>query len=137
MEPTKIQVLGWCLFRRHLDAHGELYLALPDNEVKGLRLRVPGLKHYTAGVGVTKHKLVHETKRCQKGVSPEWRLVKAAIIAGSAFTVTAAVGDFHELAAGFVEQGKGFETAFDGTRFRSIRSEGHQIARQGQEQVRP
>ena len=60
-----------------------------------------------------------------KGVSPEWPLVKAPIIAGSAFPVTAAVGDFHEFAARLVEQGKGLGTAFDGAGFRPVGSQGH------------
>lgn len=68
---------------------------------------------------------------------PEWRLVKASIIAGSAFAVTAAVGDFHEFTPRLIEQWIRFGTAFDGARFRSVGSEGHQIARQGQQQILP
>ncbi|MDR3643307.1 MAG: hypothetical protein P4L74_06820, partial [Candidatus Doudnabacteria bacterium] len=37
-------------------------------------------------------------------VSPEWPLVKAMIIAWSAFPISAAMRDFHELAARFVQQ---------------------------------
>ncbi len=58
---TKIEVLGWWLFGRHLDPSGDLYLALPDNEVKDLRLRVPGVKHYGAWAEAKRHKFVHET----------------------------------------------------------------------------
>jgi hypothetical protein len=36
-------------------------------------------------------------------VSPEWPLVKVLIFAGSAFPISATMGDFHELAAWFVE----------------------------------
>ena len=42
-------------------------------------------------------------------VSPEWPLVKAPIIAGTAFPVTAAVRDFYEAAARLIEQWVGFE----------------------------
>jgi hypothetical protein len=38
-----------------------------------------------------------------EGVSPEWPLVKVLIFAGSAFPISATMGDFHELAAWFVE----------------------------------
>jgi predicted ATP-dependent endonuclease of OLD family len=73
----------------------------------------------------------------KNGDGPEWRLVKAAIIAGSALPITAAVRDFHECAPRLVEQGKGFGAAFDGARFSPMRSEGHQVARQGQQQILP
>jgi hypothetical protein len=60
---TRIQVLGWWLFgREHFDAHGDLYLALPDNAVKDLNLKVTGAKHYGAWASATRHKLVHETR---------------------------------------------------------------------------
>ena len=39
----------------------------------------------------------------QASVSPEWPLVKAAIIAGAAFPVAAAVRDFYETAARLIE----------------------------------
>lgn len=62
VEATKIQVLGWWLFgRQNLDPNGDLYVALPDNAVKDLNLRVPGVKHYGAWASATRHKLVHET----------------------------------------------------------------------------
>jgi hypothetical protein len=62
VEPTKIKVLGWWLFGRHLDSDGELYRVLPDNAAMNLNLRVPGVKDYSAWASVEKHKLVHLTK---------------------------------------------------------------------------
>jgi hypothetical protein len=32
VDATKINVLGWWLFGRHLDSNGDLYRVLPDNE---------------------------------------------------------------------------------------------------------
>ena len=62
VDPTQIQVLGWCLFgRQQFDPNGDLYLALPDNAVKDLNMRVRGAKHYDARASATRHKLVHET----------------------------------------------------------------------------
>jgi hypothetical protein len=57
------------------------------------------------------------------GDRPEWPLVKGLIIAGSAFPVAAAVGDFHELVARLIEQRIGFGAVFDGARFTTIGSE--------------
>jgi len=56
---------------------------------------------------------------------PEWPLVTGSIIAGSAFPVTAAVGDFHELTARLIEQGIGLGAAFESARFRAVGAEGH------------
>jgi hypothetical protein len=41
--------------------------------------------------------------RARASVSPEWPLVKAAIIAGAAFPVATAVGDLYEAAARSIE----------------------------------
>ena len=44
--------------------------------------------------------------RCRHDIlmdRPEWPLVKASIIAGAAFPVAAAVGDFYEAAARLIE----------------------------------
>ena len=60
----------------------------------------------------------------------EWPLVKASIIAGSAFPITTAVGDFDEPPAGLVEQRIRFGAAFDGAWLPSIRSARNQIPRQ-------
>jgi hypothetical protein len=59
---ARIQMLGWWLFgRQNPDPNGDLYLALPDNAVKNLNLRVKGAKHYDATVNATRHDLLHET----------------------------------------------------------------------------
>jgi len=58
---TKIEALGKRFLARSSDSHGDLYVALADNEVKDLNLRVPGVKHYGAWATATRHKLVHET----------------------------------------------------------------------------
>ena len=47
------------------------------------------------------------------------------------------MGDFHELTAQLIEEGIGFGSAFDGSRFGSVGSDGHQIAGEGQEQACP
>ena len=60
---------------------------------------------------------------------PEWPLVKASIIAGSAFPIVAAMGDFHEEVAWFIEEGVGFWAAFDGAWFAAVGAVAHQIAR--------
>jgi hypothetical protein len=54
---TRIRVLGWWLFGRQLDPSGDLYVALPDNAVKNLNLRVRGVKHYGAWATVAKLRL--------------------------------------------------------------------------------
>jgi len=54
---TKIQVMGWWFFGRHLDPSGDLYVVLPDNAVKDLNLRVSGVKHYGARATVEKIRL--------------------------------------------------------------------------------
>ncbi len=56
-------------------------------------------------------------------------LVKAPIIAGASFPVTAAVGDFYKLAARLIEQGVGFGAALDRARFEAIGPVAHQVAR--------
>ena len=48
----------------------------------------------------------------RKGVGSEWPLVKVTIFTGSAFPVSAAMRDFHELAAGLVVKGSGITFLF-------------------------
>jgi hypothetical protein len=55
--PTRIKVLGWWLFRRSLDADGDLYINMSDNTEKDLNLTIPGVKHYNAEVSVQKVRL--------------------------------------------------------------------------------
>ena len=64
-------------------------------------------------------------RRGHEGVSPEWPLDKASIIAGSAFPVTAAVGDFDEPPPWLVEQGIGFGSVFDRSGLATIGSKGN------------
>ena len=59
------------------------------------------------------------------GDGSEWPLIKASIIAGAPFPVTTTVGDFHELAAGLIEQGVGFGPTLDRARLPAIGSKGH------------
>ena len=59
----------------------------------------------------------HGARNHPKPAIPEWPLVKVSIIAGSAFPVTARMGDFHELSARPIEPGKGLGAAFDRARF--------------------
>jgi hypothetical protein len=54
VDATKIKVLGWWLFGRHLDNNGDLFIVLPDNTERDLNLRVPGVKHYDAHAEVQK-----------------------------------------------------------------------------------
>jgi len=62
---------------------------------------------------------------------------EASTIAASAFPVTAAVGDFDEFTARLIEEGIGLGTTFDGGRFSSVGSAGHELARQDPQQVFP
>ena len=59
------------------------------------------------------------------GVSPEWPLVKAPKIAGSAFPVSAAMGYFHEAVTRSVEQRISFGPAFYRARLFAVGSERH------------
>jgi len=68
---------------------------------------------------------------------PEWPLVKAAIIAGSAFPIATAVGDFHKCAAGPVEQRVRFWAALDRSGFPAVGTVTHQVARQIVQEVLP
>jgi hypothetical protein len=61
VDATKIKVLGWWLFGRSLDNHGDLFIVLPDNTERDLNLRVPGVKHYDAEATAVKHKMIHQT----------------------------------------------------------------------------
>ena len=62
--PTAIEVggkaLGW---------DSRAYLALPDNMTKVVTAQVKGAKHYSAGVGASKHRLVHLTQ-CRALTNP-------------------------------------------------------------------
>jgi hypothetical protein len=58
-------------------------------------------------------------------VSPEWPLVKLAIIAGSSFPITAAMGDFHETVAWLVEQWISFRPMLYGARLLAVGCKRH------------
>ena len=47
---------------------------------------------------------------------------------GVSFPIAIAVGNFPKLTAGFIEQGKGFRSAFNGARFHAIGAVGHLVA---------
>jgi hypothetical protein len=61
---------------------------------------------------------------------PEWPLVKPLIIAGTAFPIVAAVGDFHEAMARLIEQRIRFGPVFDGARLRAVGAATDPITRQ-------
>src|ERR1019366_10502240 len=70
-------------------------------------------------------------------VGLEWPLVKAPIIAGTAFPVAAAVGNFYEAAARLIDQWVGFWPALDGPRFLAVGAIADQVAREVEQQVLP
>src|SRR5208282_1694923 len=76
-------------------------------------------------------------QRVLTGVSSEWPLVKAAITAGAAFPVAAAVGDFYEAAARLIEQWVRFRPALDRPRFLAVGATADEIAREVEQQVLP
>src|SRR6185312_10280977 len=61
---------------------------------------------------------------------PEWPLVKGAIISGAAFPESVAMGDFHELMAGLIEEWVSFGSAFHGAGLSAVGAPGHSIAHQ-------
>ena len=69
-------------------------------------------------------------RQLHAGVGPEWPLVKAAIIAGAAFPVAAAVGDLYEAAARLIEQWIRFRSALDRPRFLAVGARADEVPRE-------
>ena len=70
-------------------------------------------------------------------VSPEWRLEKGSISSGWFFAIAAAMGNFFELVAWFVQQGIGLWASFNGAWLVSAGAAGHQIRRDNGQQGQP